>query len=128
MTDAEKLVMFMQKKTDILMSAGMKRRSLYFNKKDKKALLDLTDLEAGWAWRMIKRDAGNRHGLYAETCPFCIVYNDCADCPYGQHHGICESEEKSNFAQVCYFYSDKLTSKAYQRILREIEEKEGREV
>lgn len=126
MTDAEKLVMFMEKKTDALMSTGMERRSLYFNKKDKEALLDLTDIEANRAWTRIERTAGSLWGLFSDTCPYCLIYRDCTDCPYGKHHGICKElgEGGSDFQQVFHLFYNNLTSETYRQILREIEEDE----
>lgn len=91
---------------------------MYFSEKDKQALQDLFDMTAlKTVQTMIRRlEAWNqipgRIPSDIASNPFCWIFK-CKECPYGEHHGMCNEPELPN---------------DYLEIRKILQEKKGKEV
>jgi len=105
MTAKEKIIMFMEAKQKRLNKYG---KFNYFNEKDAEAIKQWNETEAQKVWEGITDTIINNtnykfnvDGLTADTCPSCNYWRyNCRRCEYGQNHGICTTNENSDYYQI----------------------------
>lgn len=117
----EKLVMFMEGKSERLKEVGITKPS-YFTEKDAEALLKLSDKEAGRIWGQLKKNIEMGHdGLVVKVCPFCLQF-ECESCPYGENHLVCgdkESDYESIYRKI--YIWEILNTEFYKNLIERIE-------
>ena len=76
----------MEAKASKLKEAGCKIE--YFTKKDADIIRTWSKKDSDTVWKEIKENE-NLKGFATNTCPYCLLYSDCADCAYANYHGAC---------------------------------------
>ena len=116
MSPQQKLIKFMQLKARYLADELGIEEELYFNKLDAAALAKVNTADANRAWENIKLAILKEEIAPGYICPFCELYLDdtptgedkCSCCPYGKHHGICNTGD-DDFDKISDIWTNKQT-------------------
>jgi len=137
MTSNEKIVMFMEEKSNLIKSYN--KELDYFNDGDKKEILEWSKDDANKIWKRLKKNE-NKIGLNSINHPFCL-YNpyyygnsdvifgmDCDVCGYKKRHKKCSETNSITYKIVSFFYTHKIdmdnifSKKFYNELIKRIEE------
>ena len=130
MSSNKNIARFMESQAKKIEEYSKSPSELWFNERDKQAILKWPSEEADIVWEKLQRNImklGER-GTWKRVNPFCLFFQeDCKVCQYGKHHIIC-GRKISDITYIRemfraleknpYFYP---TNHDYKKILSQIE-------
>jgi hypothetical protein len=129
MTPNEKIIMFMEEKSNLIKNHF--NTNSYFNDGDKaEILLEWSEESADKVWKQLKNNLPIK-SLHIDSCPFCL-YNktDCSNCGYSKRHGKCSTNNLMNdFGKIIVLFSSAFelyeifSEQFYNDLIKKIEDK-----